>query len=90
MQGIRFYLEHDSPAHKRRREHNGNVIAIAPANRCPDGSVEAIGAVYFYPNSPVASTAAGWDYLRTRCKRIAEREARQIHPALFERLDMAE
>lgn len=75
MKGVRFYDERD-----------GNVIAVSTGERCPDGAYEAIGAVYFHPDSPVASTFVSPDHLRT-CKRISETVAREIHPALFQRLD---
>lgn len=90
MKHVRFYLEHETARDKRNRKHNGNVIAVVPANRCPDGAMEALGAVFFYPDSPVASTAASREYLSTKCRRIPERMAREIHPALFERLDVAD
>lgn len=86
MKGLRFYQEFTD---RRKRIPNGNVIAVSTEreHRCPDGSMEAIGAVFYYANSPVATTAASNDYLRKQCKRIPETKARTIHPRLFERLD---
>lgn len=92
MKGIRFYLDHATPADKRRGKHEGNVTAVFVEReyRLPDGCQEAVGAVYFYPDSPVASTAASWEYLRAKGKRVPERVAREIHPQLFGWLDRME
>jgi hypothetical protein len=89
MNGIRFYLDFETPRRKRRGEHEGNVTAVfvGREHRCPDGSQEAIGAVYYWPNSAVASTAVSRSWLTVCAKRISEARAREIHPALFDRLD---
>lgn len=88
MKGVRFYLEHKSPAHKRRGEHEGNVFAAFVCNGRYNGLYEGLGAVYYHPNSVVASTSADIrGFLGRLCKRIPEKLAREIHPALFERLD---
>lgn len=91
MKGIRFYLEHDSPAHKRKGEHNGNVFAAFVENgvyfsgKTP--AYEGLGALTDEPNSPVCGTSASLEYLWKNCKCISEAKARKIHPRLFERLD---
>jgi hypothetical protein len=98
MKDVRFYLEYESPRHKRRGEHTGNIVAVFPSTfdyyRCLDGLVgcmEGIAAMYGdMTNSYVASTAVHQDYLAKRCKRVPEKFARQVHPRLFERLDMEE
>ncbi len=91
MVGIRFYLEFESPQHKRRGEHSGNVLAALVCNgleRCiNEPAYDGIGAVYPWPNSGVGSCVARLDYLRTHCKRISEARAREIHPALFDYLE---
>lgn len=90
MKGYRFYLEYKTPAHKRKGQDTGTVIAINWQNRWPGHEcvmVDAIGAVYYQPNSSVASTTASFDYIHDNCKRISEKRAREIHPALFEYLD---
>lgn len=98
MKGLRFYLEHDSAAAKRRRQHCGTVLALfADAKgrplwriehrRHPQAVAEGIGALYREPNSPACSTAACSSYVSERCRRISESEARKIHPALFTYLD---
>jgi hypothetical protein len=89
--GIRFYAEYDNPSSKRRGIHNGNVVAIIPENRIPGtDKVEAIGAVYFHPDSAVAGTSTSRAYLAKYCKRIPESLAREIHPNLFLYLDANE
>ncbi len=91
MQGIRFYLDHESPQAKRTNRHQGNVTAVIVENgvyysgnvACYDG----IGAVFFRPNSPVASTNVSLDWMHSCGKRISEEQAREIHPELFVCLD---
>lgn len=88
MTGVRFYLEHETPAGKRKGKHNGNVFAALVCNgRMSHGGFEGLGSVFSDPNSPVASTSASRDFLRKLCKRIPEGKAREIHPNLFYRLD---
>lgn len=92
MVGIRFYEEYSN---KRKGIKQGNVVAVIPENKWIDyrshGTAEllfdGIGAVFFYPNSPVCGTNVAQGYLRESCKRISESKARQIHPALFQYLD---
>jgi len=99
MKYVRFYLEHKSPKDKRKGSHCGTVFAAFDTMGDDfkprfDGEgyyvLDGLGAVFAEPNSPVASTAASTDYLHQKCKRISEAEAREIHPALFERLDAEE
>jgi hypothetical protein len=93
MKDVRFYLEFPSHAAKKRSGkrnvgHSGNVFAAF--NNPPNfvnGTIEGLGSVFDYPNSPVACTAAAPDVMRGLYKRIPEGLARKIHPALFERLD---
>ena len=91
MKHVRFYLEYDTPSDKRHNRPNGNVFAAFVGNGsfCSGNNIcyEGLGAIFFQPNSPVASTAASLDVIRTRFKRVAEAQARLVHPALFERLD---
>ena len=66
------------------------VIAIMPDNKWISNNdllYDCIGAVYFERNSPVASTSCSDGYLRLKCKRISESQAREIHPNLFTYLD---
>ena len=91
MKGIRFYQEFEN---RSKTRPTGNVFAGFVCNglRSQNGQVmlDGLGAMYESPNSPVASTAASQDYLRTKCKRVPEAKARLIHPRLFERLDQAD
>lgn len=98
MTGVRFYLEFPTSAAKKKSGktntgHAGNVFAAFTDNKFFSSCgamllIEGLGAVHSYPNSPVAATSAAKDaHIRHLCKRIPETLARQIHPALFERLD---
>jgi hypothetical protein len=76
LPGITLYLEPDGK----------NVFAAFTDNpRCPDGSVEGLGAVFSYANSPVAGTAASPDYL-AKCRVVSAHAAWYIHPNLMNRL----
>lgn len=92
MNGYRFYLEYDSPRHKRRGEHAGNVIALLTESPV-FGDILAgeryyvcISGIFGVPNSPVCLGAVSLEKLRQECKRVSEREARRIHPKLFEHI----
>jgi len=92
MKGVRFYEEYKDKAAKRKgTESEGNVIAVfvehAGESLLRTGCHEAVGAVYFEPNSPVGGTQVSPGVLRDRCKRVSEAKAREVHPALFEYLD---
>lgn len=85
MKGIRFYEEF---ANKRRGVSAGNVVAIYTEDAyMHQPTLWGLASVYAHPNSVVAGTGVGRDWLRGNCKRVSERQARIIHPALFERLD---
>jgi hypothetical protein len=91
MNGVRFFLDHKDEKAKRKGQHQGNVTAILVANGIfysdNRACYEAIGAVFFRPNSPCEGTAASLEWMRTCGKRISEKEAREIHPELFWYLD---
>jgi hypothetical protein len=89
MKGYRFYLDYDNPKNKRKGIDNGNCLAVVTEGYIMNGGLmfEGFSPVFFQRNSPVNWSSVSWDYLRTCCKRIPERKAREIHPALFERLD---
>ena len=83
MKGVRFHLEYPDKKSRRAGKHSGNVFAAFVGNgRNHMGGLDGMGAVFEYANSPVASTGcdAGWLKLT---KRIAEAEARRVHPRLF-------
>jgi hypothetical protein len=88
MNGIRFYEEFKDSS---KRKPGGTVVAALVLNGTywSSGKVcfEAIAGVFDQPNSAVAGTGVALDYLRQKCKRINEINARAIHPALFQRLD---
>jgi hypothetical protein len=88
MNGIRFYQEFSD---KSKRKPIGTVVAALVLNGRyrSSGTIcyEARAAVFDWPNSPVAGTGVSFDYLRQKCKRISEAQARIIHPVPLERLD---
>jgi hypothetical protein len=88
MHHVRFYHEFSD---RRKTKSTGNVFAAFVGNgvHVSNGLLcyEGLGALFAQPNSPVAGTSASLDFIRETCKRVSEAKARQIHPALFERLD---
>lgn len=87
MKGIRFYLEYESPAHKRKGEHLGTVFARYISSPLESvGMAEGAGAVSNIPNDWCCGSTASLDYLRTNCKRIPEAKAKEIHPRLIDYL----
>jgi hypothetical protein len=88
MNGIRFYQEFSD---KSKRKPGGTVVAALVLNgrHWSGGTIcyEALAGLFDWPNSPVAGTGVSLDYLRQKCKRISEAQARTIHPVLFERID---
>jgi hypothetical protein len=94
MKGYNFYAEYESKRAKRTgTPAPANVIAVFTdqhnrnAYNPATGKFEGFGSVFGTPNSAVEVTAIDPGYLRERCKRIAEAQARKLHPRLFERLD---
>ena len=95
MKGYRFYLEYPNKKEKRHGtrkkpgNHIGTVIAaygnwyLHHCNSELEHHVDCIGAVFNEANSPVCGTSAALGYIDSRCKRISEKLARQIHPRLF-------
>jgi hypothetical protein len=95
MKGIRFYQEFPDKQSKRKNVNSDNCIAVnIDRSLCwySNGhyEYEAIGSVFDYANSPVATTNVHSNYLRENCKRILESKARTIHPELFKYLDAEE
>lgn len=90
MKGYRFYKEYDSPVDKRKDKPNGNVFATwgePYIGQEHELFIEGYGAVFYDPNSPCSFTSAQLAWVRDYCKRISEREAREIHPNLFRRIE---
>jgi hypothetical protein len=85
MKGIRFYEEFTN---KRKGLSAGNAVAVGESNR--NGTFEAIVPLYDQPNSPVASGSISNEYLFEKCKRVSEARAREVHPNLFEYLDVSD
>lgn len=87
MNDFRFYQEFSD---KARKVPVGNVVAVMIGAAFLSGGKpchEAIVAPLNNANSPVCGGSVAVDYLRTKCKRIPEAKAREIHPNLFQRLD---
>lgn len=93
MKGMRFYEEY-TDQHSRRQSAGTCVAVDTETGRLENlgdrlGWVyEGLAAVFTGRNGPVSSTGVSVDYLREWCKRVSEAEARDIHPRLFEWLDM--
>lgn len=96
MKGFHFFLEYANKTEKNKatrkdpKNHRGTVIAVMYENeyRIPGTDQhEAIASVQDIPNSSVCHTSASYGYLREKCLRISEKQAREIHPALFSVLD---
>jgi hypothetical protein len=63
------------------------VLGDADLTRAQRDEIYVTGAVYGHPDSACAGTSASRDYLRTKCKRVSESKAREVHPNLFRYLD---
>jgi hypothetical protein len=100
MKGYRFYLEYpDSKSKvkatcKNTGSHSGTCVALCDGKEHiyidQRGNImqEAFTGVFDKPDSPVCFSAVSWGYLRSNCKRISEHQAKGIHPALFERIEL--
>jgi hypothetical protein len=92
MEDIRFYEEFVDE--KTRKISQGTVVAAlvgnGPFTSGTTPCYEAMSGVYMQPNSPVATSSVAIKYLKENCRRVSEARARQIHPALFHRLDNGE
>jgi hypothetical protein len=91
MKYIRLYEEFEN---KRKGVSAGNVVALdldengRPYYDAGGKSMSATVGVFDYPDSPVCSGSVSWEYLREKCKRVAEAHARTVHPEMFKRLDI--
>jgi len=79
MTGITFYEEFQNT---RKTKPIGNVIAVFDGTE-RGGMVDAVASVYDRPNSPATGIGVDRGYLRSRCRRVDEARAREIHPRLF-------
>jgi len=91
MIGHRFYEEFTS---KRKRVSAGNVFALCIPTAEPRDVASymrrnpgGVGALFDEPDSAVCYTGCSWEWLRTKCVRVSERRAREIHPRLFAYLE---
>jgi hypothetical protein len=95
MKGIRFY-EELLDKNRKAETSQGNVVAIFIDTGHTayqqytgyDYRYECLSATFFQPNSDVSIGSVSQDYLHCDCRRISEARAREIHPKLFERLDL--
>jgi hypothetical protein len=96
MKGYRFYEEFDSSYKKRKRQGSGNVLAldIDPKTAHPFGwfdgrryVMRCTAAVFSHANSGIAGTAVSREVLAKNYRRVTEKAARAIHPAMFNFLD---
>jgi hypothetical protein len=89
MKGIRFYKELKNK-NRKSEESLGTVVAVFyESHWISNGKIlfDAIGGVFSQANSPVTSIGVAQLYLTENCRRISEKRAREVHPALFEYLD---
>lgn len=79
MKNIRFYEEFKD---SRKRNSYGTVVAIM-VDTIRHEYIDAIATTIDIPNSSCCLTLIGIGYLKSRCKRISEQQAKKIHPNLF-------
>lgn len=85
MKNIRFYEEFKD---SRKRNSCKTVVAIyTDSDSIRYNRIDAIVGVYDVANSLCCFTSVSSVYLKRRCKRISEQQAKQIHPNLFVRLE---
>ena len=100
MTGYHFFLEYPTNRDKRKGtrknlgNHSGNCLAIPLTEKGRPyyygdklQFVDAYGGIFYCVNSDVCNTGCHCDYLRDNCKRIREKQAREIHPKLFTYLE---
>jgi hypothetical protein len=98
MKGYWFYLKYESPEDKAKGVHSGNCLAVLFKHTGwkkrretfqSGGSllVRCYAPCFRYPNAPCVPAAVAIHYLNSRCKRITEKRAREVHPKLFERIE---
>ncbi len=93
MKNFRFYLEYETTTLKNKATrkalgyHMGTVCAVLLGTSPSSELLEGFGGIYEYGNCPVVWSAISREYIEKYCKRISEKQAREIHPDLFKRLD---
>ena len=94
MKGYRFYEELRNK--NRKGELSKGTVLAMPLNQ--SGSplyfcgqtgmhIEVFAAVFDEKNSPVCECSADDEYIREKTRKVSEKRAREIHPALFDYLD---
>ena len=72
---------------KNLGNYSGNVIAVIKETKKEQWLInhcyEAITAVFECKNSDCCFGQVSPEYLTERCKRISEKQAKEIHPNLF-------
>ena len=91
MKGYIFYLEYDTPKHKKENKNNGNCLAVLKETKRfnnNDVMFDAFGAVQNCIADCVHITShnVSKGYLRENCKRISFAVAEAIHPNLIRTL----
>ena len=92
MKGIRFYEELENKNRKGEKS-KGTVVAVLYENSWIDHNrkdvmFDTISSLFDEPNSVVCGGIASRSYLWDNCRRISEAKAREIHPNLFQYLEM--
>lgn len=95
MKGYRFYEELVNKG-KRSELPKGTIVAVMLdeddrpmvfSSSTGWVNYSAVAGVFDEPDSAVCTTSVDAEYLRDCCRRVSEKRAREIHPALFEYLD---
>jgi hypothetical protein len=95
MKDVTFYLEYSSLKEKSKGtrknlgNHSGNCLAVHGAwfKSNQVYCKETVAGLPGIPNSVCCGSSTSNEYLTEHCKRISEKQAREIHPNLFEYLD---
>lgn len=93
MKGFTFYIEYKNKSEKRKNINGINCIAAITENKpfksSNDYCYDALGT--FMEDTIPNDNRLCWgnyslDYIQENCKRVSEKEAREIHPNLFNHL----
>lgn len=89
MKGFRFYQEFET---EKRKVSKGTIVAMMfdfywLDPRSWEIIHECGSALYDKPNSICCGSQVSRAYLASKCRRVSEARAREIHPKLFEYLE---
>ena len=97
MKDFTFYLEYPNKTEKNKAtrknpgNHSGNCIAVYETTKLEQYKInrcyECASAVMDTPNSQINWGAVSPEYLAERCKKISEKQAREIHSNLLNYLE---